>query len=269
MAAKKGDTGHAINANNVGKLVDSLKDLGAAYLPPSDSLLVTALEKEVEPTKDVVKVVAAPKEKFDSTVDKRHDQADKVKGVLRNAQGNLEASDGVTKDQISRYKTVYKLFTGGNVRENSRKKKKAAAAKAGATSTDPQKTDEAPEVTEQEHSVSQQSFEKKVANAYDAISILESIPNYKPKDPLAATAYIRSEIDIFNTLNLQVDKDYKPYGAALKARDTKLYSPETGSVVKAKKVKAFISKSKAFSASQKKTFVEIKFKVPSAKYLHL
>lgn len=269
MGAKKGDTGHAINANNVGKLVDALKDLGADYLPPSPSLETAALEKEVEPSKDVVKVVASPKETFDSTGDKRRDQAVKVKGILRNAQGNLEATDGVTKDQIGRYKTVYKLFTGGNVRDNSRRKKKAAAAKAGATTTDPQETNEAPEVTEQEHSVSQQSFEKKVANGYDAVSILESIPNYKPKDPLAATEYIRSEIDIFNNLNLQVDKDYKPYSAVLKARDTKLYAPETGSVVKAKKIKAFISKSKAFSASQKKIFVDIKFKVPSAKNLHL
>ncbi len=270
MAAKKGDSGHAINAVNVGKIVDELKSLGSLYQPPSTSLEATELEKEVEPSQDVVKAVAAPKEVFDNTTDLRKAQAEVMKGLLRNALGNLQATDGVTKEQVGRFKAHYKQFTGANVREQGRKKKKAlAAAKAKADSSNSQETTEVPEVTEQQHSVSQQSYEKKVANSYDAVSILESITQYNPKDPKAATAYVRSEVDKFHALNRKVDADYKPYGAALKARDIQLYAPETGSVIKAKKVKSFISNTDAFSVSQKKTFINIKFTVPATKKLHL
>ncbi len=267
MAAKKGDTGHAINAVNYGKLVDAAKDLGSLYQPPSKSIELAELEKEVKPSIDVVKAVAKPKEIYDDTTDDREEQAEVVEARLKNAKANLNASDGVTDDQKERYGTACDLVSGANVSKRSRKKKKAKAAKTA--TGDPQSIPAVPEVTEIEHSVSQQSFDKKEANAYDGVSILETISSYQPKDTTASPANIRSEIDKFSALNKKVETDYKPYGNALKARDTKLYAPDTGSVTKARRVKEFIRRSSAFSDSQKKVFADIKFTVPAKKKLHL
>lgn len=266
MPAKKGDSGHAINAVNVGKIVDEVKSLESLYQPPSTSLELAELEKEVIPSLDVVKAVAKPFEIYRDTTDRRKAQSNKIDGLLKNAQASFEASDDVTKEQIERFATACDLVTGANVVKHSRKKKKAKSTK---TNGDPQATPTVHEESEQTHSVSQQSFTKREANSYDAVSILEAISNYNPKDTTASTSYIRAEIDKFHALNKEVDTNYKPYGTALKTRDTKLYAPKTGSVTIAKRVKAYVRKSTVFSASQKKAFANIQFKMPKKEDLHL
>jgi len=262
--ASNSETGHAINVTNFKTLISEVEKLGGRYLPSDPSLEVVELKKDVEPGNNSVKAVAAPKEVHDTTADLQREANQNLEVVLKNGVSNLLTTKGVTKEQITRYKTVVNLVTGANVTAKINKKK-AAKGKAS-TTTDQEPTN--PEITEAQHSVSQQSYAKRIANSYDAVSILESIANYKPKDATATTTFIRGEIDKAAFLNDKEEKDYKPYSAALKTRDIALYKDETGIVSKAKTIKAYIRTNSNFTSVEKKAFAQIKFTKPAKKYLH-
>jgi len=208
--------------------------------------------------------VAAPKTVHKTTADLQREVNENLEVVLKNGLSNLLTTKGVTKDQIAMYKTAVNLVSGANVTAHIYKKKTTKAKTS--TTTDPEPTN--PEITETQHSVSQQSYVKRVANSYDAVSILESIANYKPKDATATTAFIRGEIDKADLLNTKEEADYKPYSEALKTRDITLYKDETGIVSKAKTIKEYIKNNSNFTSVEKKAISKIKFTKPAKKKLH-
>ena len=249
-------------------MVAELTDLGATFLSPTTDMTPAELDKRTAAADAAVKGVKAPKEIYDITVNLRKDETEAMDDHVRNALGNLEAIVDVKGDQKLRAKAIADLITG-NARKKAPRKDPPASKNSSLTptGTPTPEPDPIPETTAANHSISQQSYVKRVANLYDFITILENSPSYKPQDPTALTDYLRKYADKISALNDKVDADYKPYYKAMNLRDTLLYYPVTGVITTDVRVKRFIAKSKLPTAIKKK-FVAIKFKVPSAKNLH-
>jgi hypothetical protein len=171
--------------------------------------------------------------------------------------GILKSSEGVSETTINDANSLAKKITGTN---------RAPKKKNGNT---PENGNEATEPTEQSHSVSQQSFDMRLANFNDFISILQATPQYAPNEAdiqvTALTAFAQTLAATNNTVN----ETFIPFNAALKARDTALYFSQTGLIDIAAKVKNYVSGlNGALGAAEKKQVISLKFSKPRKEALH-
>ena len=176
-----------------------------------------------------VKAVQLVETPYKDAKDARRAVYDKLNPLVRSAMGILKSSDGVSETTINDANTLAKKITGTN---RSPKKKNDTLAERGNNAAEP---------TEQSHSVSQQSFDMRLANFNDFISILQATPQYAPNEAdiqvMALTAFAQTLAATNNTVN----ETFIPFNAALKARDTALYFSQTGLIDIAAKVKNYVS----------------------------
>ncbi len=253
------ETGHAKNVANFKLLNTRVAGFGGTtYNPANPNILITALNTRATSADAAVKAVQLAETPYKDAKDARRVAYDKLNPLVRSAMGILKSSDGVSETTINDAKTLAKKITGTN---RAPKKKNGNATENGTEATEP---------TEQSHSVSQQSFDMRLANFNDFISLLQATPQYAPnEEDIQVTALTVFAQTLANTNN-NVNETFIPFNAALKARDTELYFPQTGLFDIAGKVKSYVSGlNGALGDAEKKQVTSLKFSKPGEKSLHL
>jgi len=259
IMASTQETGHAKNVANFKLLNTRVAGFGGTtYNPANPNILITALNTRATSADAAVKAVQLAETPYKDAKDARRVAYDKLNPLVRSAMGILKSSDGVSETTINDAKTLAKKITGTN---RAPKKKNGNATENGTEATEP---------TEQSHSVSQQSFDMRLANFNDFISLLQATPQYAPnEEDIQVTALTVFAQTLANTNN-NVNETFIPFNAALKARDTELYFPQTGLFDIAGKVKSYVSGlNGALGDAEKKQVTSLKFSKPGEKSLHL
>ena len=250
--ASSQETGHAKNVANFKLINTRVAGFGATYNPTNPNILIAALNTKATAADAAVKAVQLVETPYKHAKDMRRVAYDKLNPLVRSAMGILKSSDGISETTINDAFTLAKKITGTN---RPPKKKSGTGTENG---------QEAAEPTEQSHSVSQQSFDMRLANFNDFISILQTTTQYAPNEAdiqvTALTAFSQTLADTNNTVN----ETFIPYNAALKARDTELYFSQTGLFDIAAKVKSYVSGlNGALGDAEKKQVTSLRFSKPA------
>lgn len=216
------ETGHAKNVANFKELITVVKSFGAQYQPIAEMLKISALEAQVSKVEDVLN-----KLKDAETLEKQATATLQTEfkslGTLSSQLMGILISSGAKTSSVDEARAVQKVLSG----TSSKKKKSAEEA-----NTDGQ--------TKETRSTSRQSYDSKLDNFVKMTTILQNVPEYKP-----------------NEANFQIDtlqKKAKEMAQAIENSDAKeiarrqimhernelLYTPETGLVATAGKIKEYI-----------------------------
>jgi len=250
------ETGHAKNVGNFKLMNIYVAGFGTTYNPANPNILIAALNSKATVADATVKSVQLAETPYKHAKHARRVAYDKLNPLVRSAMGILKSSHGISEFTISEANTLAQKITGTN---RVPKKKNGNNAQNG-QSTEP---------TEQLHSVSQQSFDMRLANFNDFISILQATPQYAPNERDIQVTALTTFAEALAATNDMVNKTFIPYRAALKARDTELYFPQTGLFDIAAKVKNYISSlNGALGDTEKKQVMGLTFSKPFEKSLH-
>ncbi len=251
------EKGHAKNVANFKLMNTCIAGYGAIYNPANSNILLAALNTKATNADAAVKAVQPEQTPYKDAKDARRVAYDKLTPLVHSAMNILKSSDGVSQTTINDAFTLAKKITGTN-----RPPKK----NNGNTPATPA---EAAEPTEQSHSVSQQSFDMRLANFNAFVSILQATPQYVPNEEDIQVAALASFAETLANTNTAVNEAFIPYNAALRARDIELYYPKTGLFDLAAKVKNYVSGlNGALGAAQKKQVTSLRFSKPADKALH-
>src|SRR3954447_24969453 len=210
------EKGHAKNVANLKLMNTRVAGYGTTYNPNNPNILLPALNGKAGDADTAVKAVQTVETPYKDAKDARRVAYDRLNPLVRSAMGILKSADGVSETTLNDAYTLAKKITGTN---RPPKKKNVNPPANGTEATEP---------TEQSHSVSQQSFDMRLANFNDFISILQATPQYAPnEDDIKVTALADFAQALADTNNA-VNEAFVPYNAALRARDIELYYPQTG-----------------------------------------
>jgi hypothetical protein len=249
------EIGHAKNVANFDRLKTYINNFGALYQPSNANLLLPVVESKLQDSDTAVKAVEPFKKPYKDAIDLRKTLFSGVNNRFTNAFKNLKSSDGVSPTTLNDAFTLLKKIKGTN-----RPSKKTTAA-SGTTTADA--------TTPSTHSTLQLSFDMRLANIYDLISLLKNSPEYHPNEADITIAALDTFASDLTKANKNLVAIQLPYAAALKTRDTQLYAPQLGLVDMANKIKNYVSGIGNLTPSDKKQVAALKFKTPSTDNLHL
>lgn len=251
------ETGHAKNVANFFKMNTACTGFGSSYNPSNPNISLKALTAKYIAGDAAVKAVEPFKKPFKDALDARQLLFSGLTPLVRSAFGVLKSCDGVSATTISDAYMLVKKIAGTN--------RPAPEKKQPVTTLPAEKEAEPAPAT---HSTSQQSFDMRLANYNDFVSLLTGEPLYITNEADITTAALSTVANNLKTVNDAVISVFGDYSKSLNARDVILYMPETGLVALAAKVKSYVSGISGLSATDKKLVSGLKFNTPGKKYLH-
>ncbi len=248
------ETGHAKNVANFSKLITACTSFGTDYNPANTKLKLTALQTLYTDSDKAVKKVDIERKPYNLAIELRRTAYANLKNTVQSALDALISCDDVPKGTIADAKTLVKKIKGTN-----------RPAKAKTTST-PTAPDAEPTATT--YSTSRQSYDMRLANFNDLITLLESTSEYIPNETENTIIALKGYAADLLSKNTAVNDSYPSYSQALNQRDMLLYYPETGLVDITLKVKRYVESVSKLSATQKKLVSSLDFKKMSKNILH-
>jgi hypothetical protein len=251
------ETGNAKNVANLSKMITFCTGYGAAYNPSNVNIALKALNAKYTESNAAVKAVEPFKKPYKDAINVRETQFNLLNPLVRSALSVLKAGDGVSATTVQDAVTLQKKITGTN--RGGKAAMKPATDKAPASEGEPQVA---------KHSTSQQSYDMRLANFNDFVSLLSGEPSYMPNEADITTAALTTFANNLKTVNDAVGSVYGDYEKALKARDISLYEPGNGLVDLTVKVKNYVSGISSLGATDKKLVSGLKFTKPGKNFIH-
>lgn len=220
--ASNSETGHAKNVANFKELITIVKSYGQQYQPTAANLKVPMLEAQAE-----LGELSLNKLKEAETLAKQANAALKASFLTLNTFCSqlisLLNSSGAKASSVDEARAVQKRITGANS-----KKKKA------------ENGDVIPEDAKSSRSVSRQSYDSRLDDFEKLVMILQNIPEYQPNEEAFKVTTLQRMILSMKELIENNDEKDVMRSQAMNERNKVLYTPETGVVDTALKVKSYI-----------------------------
>lgn len=218
------ESGHAVNLNNMQLIISAIRGFGAAYEPSNGLISLPNLTKNLSDSQKAFETFIKVDSENKGLINKRAAAFKKLTTRVTQIMGEARSST-MPKPSVDNVKSIVDKMRGTRV---------------SAKLTDEQKkklADEGKEVNQV--SASQLSFANKISNFTKIISLLETIPEYNPKNTALTLAGLKALLTELTQTNTAVLNYYGIYKPALDARDDLMYAENTGLTNLAIKVKEF------------------------------
>ncbi len=237
--ASTSETGHAKNIANLNKFNTFAVALGDTYNPSNPALEIPKLQELYTTAftdQEKVNINLAP---YSNAVDARELIFMPLNKQLTRLRKIFISTEGVGPLQIEDFMTIIRKLKG---------KRKPGEAK-----------DATPEELENQHSISQMSYDQRT-NTMDAlIALLSNTPNYDPnEDEFKVETYQTKKRDMLESTNT-VNLTFKTLNTARSVRNTTLYNGPENLVDTANKAKSYILGVLLSSSSEYKVISKLQF----------
>jgi hypothetical protein len=219
------ETGHAKNVAGLKKIIEECLALQKDYQPSNSAITLTALSSTANAAQEAMEAVSNAKPVFDNAIDVRNIEDNNMSVMITRSMSSL-ISSGASEQSIANAKTIYNKIKGYSKKN-----------KNGQPETPPIETKDK---TITAISISQQSFDMRLAHFGDFIEILKNEPKYQPNEPDLTITALETMYNNLNTLNKTAIDVSIVYKNAIIARNKILYAPGIGIIDLSKKVKAYL-----------------------------
>lgn len=239
------EVGHAKNVENFQDLIAYCTAYGTTYNPPKIALQLTSLNSLLTSAQTEIANVTTAKNAFDTVTGDRQLTFEPLKSLATKIFNFLSVTDA-TEQTIADAKTINNKLQG---------------RRADTTPQAPNPDNDQP-VTNNQVSVSRQSYDSLTENFSALIDLVSSIPSYTPNETELTTASLTTFRDNLQTANINVINAEVAYSNARISRDNVLYAESTGLVDIASNIKKYVKAIFGATSSQYKQISGIKFTKP-------
>ncbi|HEY9114015.1 MAG TPA: hypothetical protein VIN10_04905 [Bacteroidales bacterium] len=220
------ETGHPKNVANYASLVQICLSLGESYNPSNAAIKVPALQALLADGQQAITRVNVTYQPYALAVAARQDAFKPVSKLVSRIYSAL-VSSGAPDSVIEIALTSIRKLQGRRANAKlTEEEKLAIEAETGK-----------PVV---EHSSSQQSMDSAVNFFEQLLTLLQSVPEYAPNEPELQVTALQAVLTNLKTKNEAVMPLESPLTQARAQRDQVLYTPVTGLIASATKVKAYL-----------------------------
>lgn len=238
------ETSHANNVANLESLILSATAFGASYNPSKDSLKIPALQTLLSDSKEAINTVNMAQSAYSNTIAAREQVFKPFNKLITRINNSLKASDTTEQVKESAQTIVRKL----------------QGRRASAKITDEEKqTLEAEGKIVNQISVAQLSYDSRLDNFDKFVTMLESIPEYKPNEEDLKVESLKALHNNMSLMNNKVVTAGIQLSNARIARNEMMYKPLTGLVDTAYDIKIYIKSVFGATSPQYKQLSKLKF----------
>jgi len=202
-------TGHLINVVNFEKLLSACKSYGTEYQPASGRLAISSLEDLLSNAKDVLDTLKTQKTAYDIAVNEREIVYTDLPKLTTRIYNSLAASD-VSVQTLQDANALKRKLQG--------RRAKAVVVE------DPKAEKQDDEKLARRNTLRLQSYNRLLDNFKSLLKLLESEPNYKPKEADLKLSALQALADTMTTVNITIINVNVAYQKARIARDQVCYS---------------------------------------------
>ena len=236
------EVGHAKNVANFADLIAYCTAYGDTYNPSKTALQLTSLNTLLTSAQTEIANVTTAKNTFDTVTGDRQIAFEPLKPLATKIYNALSVTDA-TDQTLADAKTINNKLQG----------KRANTTPQAPNSENGQPT------TNNQVSVSRQSYDSLTENFSALIDLVSSIPSYIPNEADLSVASLTTFRDNLQTNNTNVINAEVAYSNARISRDNLLYSKDTGLVEVAMDVKNYVKSVFGATSPQYKQVSGIKF----------
>jgi hypothetical protein len=223
--ASTSETGHANNVANLESLITSITAYGTSYNPSKESIKLSALQNLLIASQNAIYGVNTALSAYSIAVNARETAFAPLGRLITRVNNALKASDSSTQIDESAQTIIRKL----------------QGKRAGAKLTDEEKkTLEAEGKTTIQISVSQMSYDGRLANLDKLISFLSTVPQYTPNEEELKIESLKTLCNDLKTKNAHVVSTGIQLDNARNNRNEILYKPLTGLIDLASDAKTYL-----------------------------
>jgi hypothetical protein len=220
--ASMSETGHAKNVANFKELITVVRSFEGQYQPIAEVLQINALEKQAANAGEVLsklKELETLSKQATATLQEEF----KTLSTFSSQLMGVLISSGAKTSSVEEAKAVQKRIAGTNSRKKRTEMKDSFLGE-----------------TKDFRSTSRQSYDSRLDDFEKLISILQNIPEYRPKEDLFQVVTLQSKAK--NMKNAIQENDSRDIARkqVMHERNALLYTPESGVVAIASKIKAYI-----------------------------
>ena len=219
------ETGHAKNMANLESLISTITDFGDKYNPSKESIKIDALQNLLTEAKTSFVSLKDAHSAFTLAVDKREMAFVPFNKLITRVYNALKASSSDTHVDES-VQTIIRKLQGRRVSAKLTEEEKKALEAEGK------------EVTQ--NSVSQMSYDYRLENFEELLSLLSQIPEYVPNETELKLENLKALYTELKSKNSEVINANIKLGSARSHRNAILYEPITGLVDLAQDAKSYI-----------------------------
>ena len=238
------DTSHAKNVTNFNSLISAVLTIGQDYKPSKDSIKLPALQSLLTAANNSLADLNSAKSANSTAIDQRELAFKPLGSLFTRVNNALKASNSsVQADETA--KTIFRKLQGKRASAKLTNEEKAALEAEGK------------EVNQ--ISASQMGYDERVDNFEKLISLLQSIPEYKPNEVELKVETLQAVLADLKTKNAEVMKTYFVLETARGVRNDLLYKELTGIVDISVDVKAYIKSIYGATSTQYKLVSILRF----------
>ena len=243
--SKTSETGHAKNMANLESLISSIITFGDKYNPAKESIKLDALQNLLIEAKDSFSALKDARSAYRITVDMREMAFVPVNKLITRINNALKASSSATHMDESVQIIIRKLQGRRASAKLTEEEKRALEA-------------EGKEVTQ--NSVSQMSYDFRLENFEELISILSKIPEYTPNEMELKLESLKTLYAELKTKNSEVITANTQLGNVRSKRNALLYEPINGLVDRASDTKSYLKSLFGTTSPEYKQVSKLSFK---------
>ena len=239
--SSQSEVGHAKNVANFADLIAYCTAYGATYNPSKTALQLASLNTLHTTAQTELANITTAKNAFDTVTGDRQIAFEPLKSLATKIINALSVTDA-TEQTLADAKTINNKLQG-----------KRAGAKEASNPDNGQ-----PE-TNNQVSVSRQSYDMLTENFSALIDLVSSVPSYTPNETDLSVASLATFRDNLQTANTNVTNAEVTYSNARISRNNTLYTKDTGLVDIAMDVKNYVKSIFGATSPQYKQVSGIKF----------
>ena len=238
------EVGHAKNVANFEDLIAYCTAYGSTYNPSKISLQLLSLNDLHTTAQTEISNVITSKNAFDTVTGDRQLTFEPLKPLATKVFNYLSVTDAIS-EIIADAKTINNKLQGKR-----------------ATPISPENPDNGQPSTDNQVSVSRQSYDMLTENFASFVDLVSSVPSYTPNETELTTTSLTAYLRELQTANTNVINAEVAYSNARISRNSVLYSENTGLVDIAFDVKKYVKAIFGATSPQYKQISGIKFTKP-------
>ena len=235
------EVGHAKNVANFADLISYCTAYGSTYNPSKAALQLTALNTLLTSAQTELANVTTAKNTFNTVTGDRQLTFEPLNPLATKVFNYLSVTDA-TSETIADAKTINNKLQGKR-----------------ATPISPENPDNGQPSTDNQVSVSRQSYDMLTENFAAFVDLVSSVPSYTPNETELTTASLTAYLGELQTANTNVINAEVAYSNARISRNNTLYTKDTGLIDIAMDVKNYVKSIFGATSPQYKQVSGIKF----------
>lgn len=240
------ETGHASNVASFEDLIIALDAMNATYKPVAADIQLPTLKTLKTKLQQNLQAVNDKEALWRDKIYTRQNAFEKMSALSTRIVATM-AGLGLDVKILTQARNILNKIRGGGA------KKKTETPVAGATAT------ETPAPAPKKVSVSQMGFDQRKNNFSSLLSLLAAQPNYLPNEEDVKLPALQTYLDSLQNVNTEATTAEQALTIARQKRDELLYKPQTGAIVLAQQVKAYIKGAFGVKSNEYKRVKGIKF----------